>query len=66
MTWWKSEKCSTCRKKLKTPKQCPIIRLDTEDGVVELKICDECADFFDKSAEVLQNKPRNTTRDKPV
>jgi hypothetical protein len=29
------------------------MRLSTDDGVVSLEICEKCADFFDKSAEVI-------------
>jgi len=32
------------------------LRLGTSEGVVDIHICDQCAAFFDKSAEVLMKK----------
>jgi hypothetical protein len=29
------------------------MRVNTDEGVVSLEICENCADFFDKSAEVI-------------
>jgi predicted DNA-binding protein (UPF0251 family) len=29
------------------------MRVNTDEGVVSLEICEKCADFFDKSAEVI-------------
>lgn len=56
MSWWKNKKCSICKKKLNKTVEAPIIRLQTLDGVVELEICNECADFYEASAEVLHRK----------
>ena len=36
-----------------------IIRLKVEDGIAEVLVCDECADFFDKSADVLLKGQKN-------
>jgi hypothetical protein len=37
--------------------------VNTDDGVVSLEICDKCADFFDKSAEVImKGRPDETVR----
>jgi len=36
-----------------------IIRLKVEDGIAEILVCDECADFFDKSADVLLKGQKN-------
>lgn len=54
MIWSKTKKCRTCEKKLKD--NIHEIRLQTADGIVILEICDECAEFFDKSADVLSRK----------
>ena len=29
------------------------LRLETADGTASLEICEKCADFFDKSADVI-------------
>jgi hypothetical protein len=29
------------------------VQVNTDEGVVSLEICDKCADFFDKSADVI-------------
>jgi RNase P subunit RPR2 len=59
VSWWKRKKCGSCRKVLKAKRGIHEIRLESADGIVEVEICGECADFWDKSAEVLQGKPRN-------
>lgn len=51
----KVKKCPLCKQN-KLTEDSPQIRLDTSEGVHELTICEECADFFEKSAEVLMNK----------
>ena len=54
MSWWKSKKkCPVCQKKYKKNVAFHELRLQTADGLIELDICESCADFFDKSAEVL-------------
>ena len=57
MSWWdlrrkRKKMCHVCVSAV-LPKQPATIRLDTQDGPVDVLICDECADFFEKSAEVL-------------
>jgi ribosome-binding protein aMBF1 (putative translation factor) len=52
-------KCKTCGRKFKKDEAKHIIRLETHDGVAELEICEECADFWDLSADVLMNKGRD-------
>ena len=37
------------------------MRVNTDDGVVSLQICDKCADFFDKSAEVIMKGRKDET-----
>jgi hypothetical protein len=39
------------------------VRLNTDDGVVSLEICEKCADFFDESAEIIMKGRR---QDDPV
>lgn len=48
-----SKRCKTCSKKFKKGEETASIRMDTLEGVHEIEICLECADFFDQSAEVL-------------
>lgn len=67
MSWWSRLRK---RKKLRLEKLChvcgvnempdepAILRLKVQDGIVEMNVCDDCADFFDKSAEVLQKRKR--------
>lgn len=47
------KKCPICDTKY--PKSTPFheLRLKTSDGTVDLEICSACADFFDKSADIL-------------
>lgn len=59
MTWFsRSKTCAVCEDKY--PKSAPFheMRLNTDDGVVSLEICEKCADFFDKSAEVIMKGRR--------
>lgn len=62
MSWWDLRKkrkktCTVCNTN-KLPKEPATIRLDVQEGTVEILICDECAEFFDKSSEVL-NRGKN-------
>lgn len=65
MSWWKRKKCGTCRKVLKKKHPIHELRVDTADGVVELKICQDCARFWDGSAKVLSNKETDDV-DEPI
>lgn len=56
MSWWKRKKCVTCKKVLKKKHTIHELRLNTADGVVDLEICEECARFWDGSAEVLSRR----------
>lgn len=56
VSWWKRKKCATCKKVLKPKHGLHELRLDTADGQLELEICSDCADFWDKSADVLQKR----------
>jgi RNase P subunit RPR2 len=51
--WWKRKKCATCKTVLKPKRGIHELRLNAADGVVDLEICGKCADFWDKSADVL-------------
>ena len=53
MSWWKRKKCGTCKRVLKKKMTTHELRLQTADGMLEVEICDECARFWDASAEVL-------------
>lgn len=64
MTWFKRNKtCAVCEDKY--PKSTPFheMRMKTDEGTVSLEICENCADFFDKSADVIM-KGRN--QDEPI
>jgi hypothetical protein len=49
---WK-KKCAVCRHKYNKSEPFHELRLKTGDGVQTIEICSECADFLDKSADVL-------------
>ena len=54
MTWLsRSKRCDVCDEKYHKSAPFHEMRLNTDDGVVSLEICEKCADFFDKSAEVI-------------
>lgn len=53
---WKKAKCKVCSAAL--PADPAILRVDTADGITELEVCNDCADFFEKSAEVLMKRNR--------
>ena len=48
------------------PEDPAILRLKVQDGIAEMSVCDECADFFDKSAEVLLRGRKGSKDDEPV
>ena len=50
-----SNLCNICSTN-QLPDEPAILRLKVLDGTAEVRVCDECADFFDKSAEVLKGK----------
>ena len=62
MSWWARWKqrkksrlenlCHVCGVN-QLPDEPAILRLAVQEGYAEMSVCDECADFFDKSAEVL-------------
>lgn len=56
MMFWKRKKCVTCSTTLTEKSGIHELRIDTADGIVDLEICSTCADFWDKSADVLQGR----------
>lgn len=65
MSWWNRRKksklenlCHVCGVN-QMPEEPAIIRLKVREGVAEVLVCDECADFFDKTAEVLLKGRKN-------
>jgi hypothetical protein len=64
VTWFnKNKTCAVCEDKY--PKSVPFheMRVNTDSGVVSLEICEKCADFFDKSAEVIM---KGRQKDEPI
>jgi hypothetical protein len=55
--------CKMCDNVKKPDEEFSTLRLQTHEGLVELEICTECADFFDKSADVLRKK---NVKDEPI
>jgi hypothetical protein len=51
--WWKSKKCKVCKAKLRKDIEYPLIRLKSSDGMEEIEVCNNCANFFEGSADVL-------------
>lgn len=43
-----------------------VLRLKVQDGTTEMSVCDECANFFDKSAEVLTQRGKGNKSDEPI
>lgn len=64
MIWFNRNKtCSVCEEKYLKSVPFHEVRVNTDDGMVSLEICDKCADFFDKSAEVImKGRPDETVR----
>ena len=63
MSWFRRKKtvenlCHVCGEK-QLPEHPAMLRLTVQDGVAEMLVCDECADFFDKSADVLLKGQKN-------
>ena len=54
MIWFNRNKtCAVCEDKYLKSVPFHEMRVNTDEGVVSLEICDKCADFFDESAEVI-------------
>lgn len=63
MSWWKRKKCGTCKKVLKKNKPSHELRMQTADGILEVEICEECARFWDASADVLSKGRKRDIED---
>lgn len=50
---WKKKTCPVCEDKYPKTAQFHELRLETLDGILELEICEKCADFLDESADVI-------------
>lgn len=53
------KKCQSCHDKYPKSTAFHELRLKTADGILSLEICEKCADFFDKSAEVIMKGRKN-------
>ena len=73
MSWWDLRKkrkkienlCHVCGEN-QLPDEPAVLRLKVQDGIAEMNVCDGCADFFDKSAEVLAHRGKDDKSDEPV
>ena len=52
----KKKQCNICGEKYPLDETFHELRLSVQEGEVSLKICNECADFLDKSADVINGK----------
>jgi hypothetical protein len=60
--WFNRNKtCSVCEDKYLKSVPFHEMRVNTDEGVVSLEICDKCADFFDESAEVIMKGRKDET-----
>ena len=62
MIWFNRNKtCAVCEDKYLKSVPFHEMRVNTDEGVVSLEICDKCADFFDESAEVIMKGRKDET-----
>ena len=60
--WFNRNKtCAVCEDKYLKSVPFHEMRVNTDEGVVSLEICDKCADFFDESAEVIMKGRKDET-----
>lgn len=57
---WK-KRCPVCTDKYPKKALFHELRLETADGTASLEICEKCADFFDKSADVIMKDRKDET-----
>ena len=50
------KKCEICQDKYPKDTAFHEMRLNTQSGLVSLEICEKCADFFDKSADIMRKR----------
>jgi hypothetical protein len=55
----KRKKCATCKTVLKEKNGIHELRINTAEGIVDLEICGDCADFWDKSADALRGRGKD-------
>ena len=73
MSWFKRRKerkkienlCHVCGENMLSEEPA-VLRLKVQDGIAEMNVCDECADFFDKSAEVLAHRGKGNKSDESI
>lgn len=58
-------KCPGCGVKTPKEKLDAELRMETLDGVVSVFVCESCADFWDKSADIL-NRSKTSGPDQSV
>lgn len=51
--------CPVCEDKYPKTERFHELRLNTMDGITTLEICEKCADFFEKSAGILQGERKD-------
>lgn len=56
LAWWKRGKCQGCGYKFKKHDNKHELELNTADGITKMTKCENCAEFWDKSADILQGK----------
>lgn len=50
------KKCDMCKAKIKKDEEPPMLRVGTADGVIEMRLCRDCANFMDLVADRQQRK----------
>ena len=62
MIWFNRNKtCAVCEDKYLKRVPFHEMQVNTDEGVVSLEICEKCADFFDKSADVIMKGCKDET-----
>lgn len=56
---FKKRKCPLCETKYPADEPFHELRLQVAEGTHSMEICTECADFLDKSADVLKKGKKN-------
>jgi hypothetical protein len=62
VSWFNRNKlCSVCEDKYLKSVPFHEVQVNTDDGMISLEICEKCADFFDKSADVIMKGRKDET-----
>jgi len=56
MSWWKKKKCVICKTKVKRKTDLISVEMQTAEGPHEIKVCNECAKFFDAMIKTLEKE----------